>query len=255
MPRFVYMAVRDGKPCRLKVCSICGEAKLITDDKASEFSPNTRRADGSIKSYRPQCKPCFSAACKVRRDGRIEMARAIARHNYRKAMRDPVRKKARRAQDAKRQREYRKDPVKRAVMNAHTKAWIQRKRAEDPTYFAEYQRMQYRLQIEREGRKLSTRPVVTGLRGADDLPKLPAEPLAKLLAEHVERAWQGDEHTAQSTLERLGVNERSYREWLTGVRTLVQFNVADRVLTRLGISWDEVWPPHVYPEVAARLMA
>ena len=49
---------------------------------------------------------------------------------------------------------------------------------------------------------------------------------------------------------RAGIPARTWREWESGHRPMAQLDTADRVLTRLGLLWFDVWPPEDYPEVA-----
>lgn len=72
-------------------------------------------------------------------------------------------------------------------------------------------------------------------RGSLPFPHLPAAPLATML-DRVE-AGQG----MPSLCVKAGISMRSYREWRDGSRPKAEFPTADRVLTRLGVFWWEVW--------------
>lgn len=45
----------------------------------------------------------------------------------------------------------------------------------------------------------------------------------------------------ESVCKRAGISDRTYRDWRDGSRPTVKFDTADRVLTRLGVLWWEVW--------------
>lgn len=88
---------------------------------------------------------------------------------------------------------------------------------------------------------------------------LPVAPLAATVARHIERvapaiggggcAWR------DSCLMDIGVHPRRYYEWTRGRSLTVHIELADRVLTALGLDWVEVWPRDEFPEFAARLDA
>jgi hypothetical protein len=89
-------------------------------------------------------------------------------------------------------------------------------------------------------------------------PELPSGPLADRVQAVIEaRENGGDPHRITVTKEELcgtiGISSRSLERWLGGARTMVQFEVADRVLTALELNWWDVWEPAEYPEVAAAL--
>lgn len=48
---------------------------------------------------------------------------------------------------------------------------------------------------------------------------------------------------AAAVCARAGVSDKSYYDWRCGKRTQVQFNIADRALTNLGLLWHDVWTP------------
>lgn len=126
----------------------------------------------------------------------------------------------------------------------------------------ENRRIRTRARRESEG-KPTNRRMKTATKASDSLPKLPAAPLAALVDEHVRRVQaehdleRGDHNlngaSAKSVCSSLGIDERMLRAWRTGERVSVQFDVADRVLTALGVQWHDVWDPDAYPDVAERL--
>lgn len=48
---------------------------------------------------------------------------------------------------------------------------------------------------------------------------------------------------------------RCYYEWRSGRAQTVSIEVADRVITALGLDWTDVWPRDEFPDFAARLDA
>lgn len=66
-------------------------------------------------------------------------------------------------------------------------------------------------------------------------PHLPAVPMAMMLAR-----LEGLQ-TMDSVCRKAGIADRSYREWREGSRATIEFRTADRILTRLGLLWWEVW--------------
>lgn len=82
-------------------------------------------------------------------------------------------------------------------------------------------------------------------RGDDVLPSLPARPLALL----VEMLAATDD-SMESACVALGINGRQYRAWRLGEIERVGLATADRVLTRSGRHWWDVWDPVEFPEVA-----
>lgn len=130
----------------------------------------------------------------------------------------------------------------------------------DPKRYAEFletRRMEYRLRRMRQGKttlRLAER-VVTGERGQ---PRLAAAPLAaaidRLIAlEEMGNPFDVSDRSAGDTSDgrgaaicaRLGIDPRNLYAWRTGERATVRFDVADKVVTRGGFAWWEVWAPDV----------
>lgn len=147
-------------------------------------------------------------------------------------------------------------------------------------------RMSARLKADKAGRTLTLAEPIRG-RNRDqrvdsrEFPTLPTGPLIAALDRHLHRLAvsafdQGEPcritgedgrvrpitaarrdggagSVAEVLCERLGISDKTLREWRAGARPSVQFDLADRILTRLGWLWWDVWqeggPGH---EVAAR---
>ena len=78
-------------------------------------------------------------------------------------------------------------------------------------------------------------------------------PPARQLSEAIERAKRPHEKLID-VARRAGISDRTRREWVTEARTTVQFNMADRVLTRLGLEWWDVWTEaNTSPDELARV--
>lgn len=86
------------------------------------------------------------------------------------------------------------------------------------------------------------------------LPALDSKPLVDLLDRMVVR-WQQDEperaRTVSSLAEELGVGRKRVKGWRAGER--VDFATADRVLTRAGVLFHDVWSVEEFPEVYEEL--
>jgi hypothetical protein len=127
-----------------------------------------------------------------------------------------------------------------------------RKRYSSGTPNPETRRLRKALQAERTGalvvpieRASSSRP------DSRAFPNLPAAPLAAMVNKLIDRQRQldplviakSDPHDTSRLVvcERLGINPRSLFAWEKGERASVQFDLADRTITRAGLMWFDVY--------------
>lgn len=214
----------------VRVCSHCH----LPRDLGRTFYICRRKLKGNLTDYDSVCKKCriksiqkIAAARVATPEGRAEQQAEWARHRKAWRKRHPERS---RAQIRRYRERLRKDPVRHAAS-------------------LEIARINYRLKAEREGRGAIR--AIASVRGADDLPRVPVQPLLAVLsdiADDGEDSWT-------DLSESIGVSDRSMRRWKTGEVTDVSFDTADRILTALGLLWFDVWNEADFPEVHARLAA
>ncbi len=225
----VRIAIRDGATVRIKRCARCGEDKVVSDDKTSAFSVNTRRRDGSPKSWRPLCKPCDAEAARdrYRSDPAFRERSAMRkRQTYARRVVDPEWKRRRRTYDRDRQRRYRRDPAFRARQAKRQRVWRAKKMREDPEYFRGYSRMAYRLRRERDGRS-----VRRSSRGIDrSRPLVPAAPFAAWLRAYAEQLGLRENSAAFAVL--VGANPRRVRSVLRAEQRNVLLDIVDAALIK-----------------------
>lgn len=78
-------------------------------------------------------------------------------------------------------------------------------------------------------------PLVSKMRKVGDFPPLPAKQLAMVLENLDIRV------PLVQLCKRLGISDRTHRDWMSGHRLSAEFDTVDMVLTRLGLLWWEVW--------------
>jgi hypothetical protein len=133
------------------------------------------------------------------------------------------------------------------------------------------QKIRARLRAEREGREIRTVRVAADERkdgrkvDAQEFPKLPAAALLAWITERIrieDRARRmGLDNSARDTgargdvCARLGVDLRRVYSWEVGEAERVDFNLADRILTRGGVCWWDVWDASNTDEHGLRLVA
>lgn len=189
-------------------CRICHKAFPLDTE---HFYVNRWRDDGT-PLFRWQCKDCYNAA---------------HRKAYRSNPAALAERRTRWAWDARQRRRRDPEPMREAVRRYREKvrqdeAKLQARRDAARKWYARHRRV----------------PVI-GKAGAGDskaFPKVPATPLGVLLEDHAARNGL----TYVTFGKRLGISERALREWRKCGRT-AYFNMADRVLSRLGLLWWEVW--------------
>ena len=179
---------------------------------------------GFHKGYTSYCKVCRKAEAKEARMALSAEAREL-----------------RRAAD----RRWRAKNLEaaRAASNRH-KAVLKA----DPVKWAKYledHRINYRLRKERRGMT-----VVGGraaVMGHQDMPLLPAAPLARLIEGMAER--RGVEYSAMAA--GLGVEPRAAYDWRRGVREYARFDMADQVLVAAQLNWHDVFDDEVVEMVVS----
>lgn len=164
----------------------------------------------------------------------------------------------------------RADPVQRPVFLARRAAWQRAWRAANPEKQTEYdrrfrerlladakrharaletERMARHLRNERKSGEPLSGPARSGPLGpvpSDDLPRLPAGPLASAIDDFALHA--GD--TLDAVCQGLGIDPGQARAWRRGAIEEINFDTADRVLTALGVGWWEVYAGEHYEQAA-----
>ena len=206
--RATWIDARSGQ--RMRRCAQCRKAKRV--------------ARGFHKGNPSYCKMC--------RRARAKKSRASLTVEARERMRAADRRwRAKNLEAA------------RAASNRH-KAVLKA----DPVKWAKYledHRINHRLRRERGG------AVVVGGRAAvmghQDMPLLPAAPLARLIEGMAER--RGVEYSAMAA--ELGVEPRAAYDWRRGVREYARFNMADQVLVAAQLNWHDVFDDEVVEMVVS----
>lgn len=145
----------------------------------------------------------------------------------------------------------RQDPARAERMRENTRRWRMKIAAEPLTLarVRESKRLQHRLRrLQATGQRpedLRTQrpngPVVM-----DRIGRLPAAPLARYLQVLVEHeAVESLDSARDIVCASAGISKRTLFAWEQGERTLVQFDLVDRVLTSLGLQW---WDVYTEPE-------
>lgn len=208
------------------------------------FVPRARFENGMVKLWDSACRPCR----------RIKQRRYYANtpEQRRKARRkawetrrntDPVKLERRRASNRKYQRRMRKQNP--AVVREQSQAYYERIR-KDPAKWAahlERQRLNYRLRRERLGLPVTRRAPGQQAHTSGVGPEIPGEPLFRFVVAHVDRrlqqmVWENE----LEAVEKLGVSDKTLREWRRRRRKVVRAETADRLFTNMGVSWWDVYP-------------
>lgn len=225
-PRTTFRDPDTGRWTR--VCCDCKETK----DLELDFYKARRDPTGRGSDWNYQCKPCkvvqLRELNKRRRD-------------------DPDRGPELRAMYARLAREWRARYPERALANR--KRYVERLRKDPQRYTRslENRRIEYRLRAEREGR------TVRNAKAAmikENVPELPAKPLAEFLLE-----MAASRDSIDQLAEELGFTPRSLFAWKTGERQRVRLDLADQILTNAGLMWWEVWSEEEFPELHEELAA
>jgi hypothetical protein len=256
---------RHRKPVPQSMCHDCGDSPVQgrgstrcveCADIATAAAKARRRARERLKGAK--CAEC--GGVKPHGRGRKYCARCVAE-------RSRARKCERCANPSRSPRAKLCADCKATARKAHAEAkarWARENpQTDNKAPSRETARMTRRMIRERQGVALKLVEPAPGERvDADEFPALPAKPLAdaitKLIRAHAvgpdpKGSWtsitsgtgQPVDPFAGATeivCKRLGVADRSYREWQSGRRLTVRFDVADRVVTRGGLLWWSVWP-------------
>lgn len=203
---------------------------------AEGFYANGRKPDGTVASYCYHCK-----ACQIRRIGAYQS----------RLLRDPETAAATREKKRVQRQRWRAANYER--FREIQKQYRERVKA-DPERHArqrEAARMAHRLKRERDdGVPLEAIKLVTPrFRAREITGILPAMPLVEAVDAHLSVT----DLTEDAILERTGVYPRQLWAWRSGEIANVQFAVAARVLTRLGLSWWEVFTDGPAHEAACQL--
>lgn len=257
---------RNGQTVLVKYCRRCRRVKEVEEFHVNGVTPTGKT------SYRPMCKVCTDIVERRKWAALpIEKRREINRREYQRTMADPIRAARRRETDRLRARRYREDPEYVARELERCRRWRKRKQDQDPDYFREYQRMQYRLQRERQGFKprvfATLRPVcphcTNGRRGYGGLCPWCNVPLGPFLL------WL-DAYQEESGIDQavelasdLGLLERGLRRMLAHGQDHVEHATVDRALMNsrytvevdgfpiFGV--DDLYPPETLGDVELEL--
>lgn len=228
--RLPYKAYSRGKAKRQRLSTVCNECKAARQlererwtkmGRACSRCGETRECPAQISmAQKPICVPCQRERHRVKELERRR--RPEVKAYYREQMKRWRTEHREQAQEA--QRRYRKriyaDPEK-------AQEW------------RDYNRMYHRMWRERKGIKVRTISVEdyrkVSERSRSYMPAVPAPQLAAT----VNRMIRFED--TEPVCERLGISSRTLRDWNDGSRDHAQFDVADRVLTRAGLFWWDVW--------------
>lgn len=201
-------------------------------------------------AYNAVCKPCQKLRHRLNQRRRRADAKGTERHRQQNRawrLRNPeAAREAQRRYRAKIMADPRRAEEWRENARIYHRLWRARKG-------------RVRLVSEEEYRAGFGKPVKDGLQ------TLPAAPLAAFIDQLVRREEAGNPFAAAPlgtpgrrkpndnagresvVCERLGVSPRNVFAWRTGEREFVQVHVADRVLTRSGVNWWDVWNEDTVP--------
>lgn len=209
-------------------CSPCGEIKDLERDFYNTINPEKQPDWTKRKAY--VCK-----GCTIKRTGAY----------FRRIMADPVTRAEYRAKHAGWRRAWRNRNRERDL-ESHRR-WWQRMMADPERHrrYLESVRLGYHLRKERRGEQSRPRNSAQRPAAEEGFSALPAFPLGDAVCALAEREGI-DFATACARME---TPERTVFAWVQREREIVQFDVADRALTRLDLFWWEVWPPDAYPDV------
>jgi hypothetical protein len=208
-----------------RTCNRCGETKPITEYNRDGKTPDGRQRRRAI------CRACDAVR--------------VAEYHRWASQADPTYRERRRV--ASRDWRARNADVARARNRVKARRAYEQLR-QDPERYARYledARMRYRLRLLRAGKAPALVPPREEPRNREVTHRLPAAPLAAVLARFVAREGVDEERGGGvgRVCDRAGIPDRTYFAWRTGEREHVNFDVADRVLTNLGLMWWDVWTP------------
>jgi hypothetical protein len=256
----------------------CGDCRTWLPEGEEHFAPRKRHATGHVIRYDGWCRPCRNRSVRERQAAKsaaersAEYAARWARDKQNAEHLESKRKRNRAAQ-----RRWRAAHPQRA--RAVHAQWLERVK-QDPARLRalrESQRIGHRERMARQGREVRTVRAVTDERtdggrkvDAQEFPKLPAAALLAWIEERVriedrgrrvgldvpERSSRGRDTGAKGYVcTWLGVDERRVTAWRNGEAERVDFDLADRILTRGGVCWWDVWDASNTDEHGLRLVA
>jgi hypothetical protein len=167
---------------------------------------------------------------------------------------------------------YRTDARRRELTRERAKAQRQRireRRAADPEFDREYRALQIAYFKAAKARKKARERGEEPAKGAAPVDNemgglLPVAPLYSAVDAYIRRAQMHvvmhdvdarDGHSSEALCENLGIDVRSFTAWRSGERHLVQLDVADRVIQRLGVNWFDVYDADEWPDAHAQAEA
>lgn len=119
----------------------------------------------------------------------------------------------------------------------------------------EEQRLRRAMNRERSGLPARRRLIEPPNALVDDFDRLPAAPLAAWIDKRIIRGDTPDglghltaHQTVGSVCAWLGIAEKNLYEWRRGLRSEVQFDVVDRILTNADVLWWDIYDPDRWPE-------
>ena len=236
----IRVGIRDGEIVRLKFCPGCGQDKIASDTKKSEFSVNKRGPDGSVRGWRPLCKKCKARETQAYRDRDREASRRLARETTARIFSDPERAAFRRDQMRQWARKRREeDPEFAERRRQQGRAWRERKLREDPEFFSAARRA--------ERAAFVSRPP-SPIDGTS--PRVLAEPMRRWL-----RAYEvvaGFEGRSDALAEHLGIEPRRVRSLYRRETLRVSVDIVSRALTNAAyvveidgrpiVTYDDLYP-------------
>lgn len=179
----------------------CSRCRSEKSATTEHFSPARRAADGSVVELSRYCREC--------------------------------------------QRSYRRENV--ALVSAAQRRWRDKVLADPVRHEAslEARRIRQALRRERDGKPLRTRVrherEVSEQLERNHLPSLPARPLGEAVMRRARIVACQEDIDKETVVAGWGGSLRSVSAWATGDRELVQFDVADALLTNAGLHPWDVW--------------
>ncbi len=214
-----FVAMRDGEIVRLKYCPGCERIKYVsTSSRTSEFPLNGRKKNGSVRGWKPLCKPCYARAAKGKRDAHIEQYRARQRAYYQELRENPewmgfMKVYAREYRAARRKNE----PGFAAKELQRHREWKKRKLQEDPTFFTAARQEERRKKREAEEQLAIT---------STTQPRICAEPFRKWI--QAQYARTGTDSLPMIT----GLAQRRIWSIMNGEFQRVSLDLVERALLR-----------------------
>ena len=225
-----------GNLIRVRRCASCRHWLLACEEN---FHAIERRPSGHVARWLSWCRPCERERKRERkRKMTPEQRRAEYEKTYAAIKADPERYARMKEGHRRAAERWRKTEGYR-----ESKRRYKRRVQADPKRreaYNENQRMAYRLRRERKGLPVKDPGPIPGHAG----PEIPLGPLFAAVEALRERLGiriegSGDEYVM--FCERLGVSDRTLREWRQDKRNMVRLSTADQILTGVGWNWFDVY--------------